>query len=237
MKDLLLFPHLGLGDLIVCNGLVRQLASKNKVFVLCRPQNVASARFQWRDNLNIELLELTGSFDEQEARAKEFFEFARKQDKPALGLGVWGTKPFEIDRWDHEMFRQAGLAFKDHRWNHFRVDRQPSREFELPAGKRYVFLHDDPKRGFKIDGTKLPRARKIVRPEPLPDKQGGAPCIFDWWATIEQADEIHVIDSAFLCLIDSLPHLRAKRIVFHRYARPGGRPPSTIKDWEVIDDD
>lgn len=232
MKDLLVFPHLGLGDLIVSNAIVRSLAKTYHVFVLCRPQNIESARFMWRDNMVIELLELTGNFQQQEERAKLFFRYAQQQGKETLGLGLWGQKPFDIERWDQEMFRQAGLDFKL-RWNEFRVDRQESREFE-PPGKRYIFVHDDIERGFKLDPAKLPKNRKVVKPEALPGLQGGASCIFDWWRTIENAEEIHVIDSAFLCLIDSLPHLKAKRLVFHTYARSNGRPPSTVKDWERL---
>lgn len=234
MNDLLLFPHLGLGDLVVCNALVRQLAAKRKVWVLCRPRNVESARFMWRDDHNIELLELPGDFEKQENHAKAFAEFAHKEhSKEVLGLGLHGSRPFDLDRWDQEMYRQAGLDFQKLRWNGFKVARQPSREFELP-GKKYIFVHDDPSRGFGIDPARLPKNRKVVKPEPLAAKQGGPANIFDWWGVIEGAEEIHCIDSAFLCLIDSLPCLKAKKFVFHKYARAEGKPPSTVKGWEVL---
>jgi hypothetical protein len=232
MKDLLVFPHLGLGDLLVCNGLIRTLSKTAKCWVMVRPRNAETARFMWRDNHNIELIVLTGNFEEQEDRARSFFDYAAKNGKKIIGLGAWGSKPFDIENWDVEMYRQAGVDWKD-RWNSFRVDRQESREFELP-GKKYIFVHEDKERGFAIDPTKLPKNRKIVRPEPRPSKNGGEPNLFDWWDTIEHAEEIHVIDSAFLCMIDSLPFLNAKRLVFHQYARPDGKPPHTVKDWERI---
>ena len=43
-----------------------------------------------------------------------------------------------------------------------------------------------------------------------------------------------MIDSSFAILADSLPDLKAKKLVVHLYARKGALPPRYRKDWDIL---
>jgi hypothetical protein len=95
-----------------------------------------------------------------------------------------------------------------------------------PAGA-YAFLHDDAR--FHIDRGRI-TARTIVTPD-----VGLTGNVFDYCLLIEKAAEIHVIDSAFMHLIDLLPDF-GQKLFFHRCARPTKtwQLPSLKKNWMIL---
>jgi hypothetical protein len=94
---------------------------------------------------------------------------------------------------------------------------------------KFAFVHDDADRGFVIPQKRLPKKLNIVRPEP-----GATENIFAYWGLLEQAQELHMIDSSFAILADSLPDLKAKKMQIHLYTRANALPPSYRKDFEVL---
>lgn len=212
MKAIFIQPHLGLGDAIVCNGLVRVLARcYDELHWPALSSNLASLRAMWADLENLLVVPVK---DDAES-SKHGKSFTRGL---VLRLGVFSNEPLETC-WDRQMYRQAGVPFEE-RW----------RSFKLPVGKweklcdPVAFLHDDPVRGFVIDRQQLPA--NACQP-------GRHDVIFEVLPWLQQAPEIHVIDSAFLCLADSVSTVG--RLVFHRYARPHGCPPTLAKSWEVLE--
>jgi hypothetical protein len=64
-----------------------------------------------------------------------------------------------------------------------------------------------------------------------------SPDIFDYLSLILNAREVHTIDSAFLCLIDTFPQVPSGRLFFHRYVRDPKDDwihPGLVKDWTVL---
>ncbi len=248
MKEALLYGHLGLGDHLICNALVRELAKTRRVIVLCKHHNAASVAFMFRDSTAIEVFGI-----KDDAEAKEATEMISKHGIEVVRLGMHTKEKWDISKWDESFFGQAGVPFQQ-RWNGFKVDRQPSRELALtkngdgnlhatfdpvptPPKGNYAFVHDDVTRGFQIDRSLVRKGRPMISPVLIKPTNGGEPNIFDWWGIIEGAGEIHCIDSSFLCLIDSLPCLKAKKYVLHLYAtfqqKPTG-PPKLAKPWEIL---
>lgn len=221
MNDLLLRGHLGLGDAIICNALVRHLAEKHFVCVLCKHHNMSSVAFMFRDLVNVELFGVAG--DDNDKEADEVTAHAEQQGYPVLRLGFTGAKPFDIQKWDQEFYRQASVPFSDC-WNKFKVARQPSKEIQkFDMNRDYVFIHEDKDRGCIINEKYLPRKRTrgISRVYAV---RGITDNIFDWWGVVENAKEIHVMESSFAILIDHLPEVKAKRICVHEYCRKSIAP-------------
>jgi hypothetical protein len=127
------------------------------------------------------------------------------------------------------MFEQAGIPFEK-RWSDWKIDRDLSREFEPPKCE-YAFVHEDTARGFCINGVdaSIPNHMAIVFAQ-----KGRTDNLFDYCRLIEGATELHLIDSCFAILADSLPSLKAKRKVIHLYARKGALPPTYRGDWEIL---
>ena len=219
-KELLIRGHLGLGDHLVTLGIVRKKAKDHEsVVVLAKSHNCCSLRWAFRDDPVIHVLSVADDSEADQLTALAELKFS------VLKLGLFNSEKFDRSKWDEQMYYQAGLEF-DERWNSFTVPRQPSIELPVPS-KPFVFHHDDRSRGFKMDLRRLPKGLTKVSPDPK-----AAPNIFAYWGILEAAQEIHCIDSAFACLVDSLPDLKAQRYVIHDYARQGSPPSRYAKPWE-----
>lgn len=224
--EILILPHLGGGDQIVSNAIVNHYADTHDVTVLCKSRDKISVAFMYRTRENITVIDV-----EDEAEAVRMAKAVKNAGKKFLGLGFYGTPPLPNPPplgWDKTMYQQAGIPFSD-RWNKFQVARQPSMEIEVPKGN-YIFLHDDPSRGYAINTDLLPKRVKIVRPTRTEKNN-----IFEFWGLLENAWRIDCIDSSFAILADSLPFRKAKKLVLHKYARPDGIEPQFLNDWERIE--
>ena len=120
------------------------------------------------------------------------------------------------------------------RWTSFYIQRSPDAEKKLtkalnPNNEPYIFLHEDGSRRYRIDRERIPKDIKIISPDKTQTNN-----IFLYIDLIQNAKEIHCIDSSFLNLIEhtdtgSVP------VIFHRYPRPGSLygTPSLRKNWII----
>jgi hypothetical protein len=221
MREILIRPHLGLGDALICNAIVRYYAQRYQVTVFAKPPNTKAVAWMFRDDPNITVFEVDG--DEEADAIRKHVESHQKE---VLGLGFYGEKPFAKSHWDQEFYRQAKIAYP-YRWHGFKVSQQLSMELPVPKG-RYIFAHDDPDRKCLINPDYLPKKIKVFKP-----KRELADNLFSYWSIIENAEEIHCMESCFAILVDHLPVIKAKRIVLHLYTRES-IPPKYQRTWERI---
>jgi len=222
VKRLVIYCHLGLGDAIICNAIVRDRASRyDRVVYFCKHHNHPSVKFMFRDLPNVWVVQASDDAD------AERFLSDRAKSEEVLRLGGTGDN-FVGAEFDKSFYRQAGVPF-EHRWDRWSVLRG-STELRAPCftDTKYAFIHSDPARGFNVDPFKLPSRVECEWVEPNKTEN-----IFEWWSIIENAEEIHVINSSFLHFIDSIP-TKAKRHVLHKYARPQGEYPTLRKDWKIL---
>ena len=60
MNSVYIYHHLGLGDHIIANGLVRSIAKEyDNVFLFCLPHNVLNVHLMYKDLKNLRLIALT----------------------------------------------------------------------------------------------------------------------------------------------------------------------------------
>jgi hypothetical protein len=164
MNDLWVFNHLGMGDEIICNGLIRELCKTNeRVIKFTQPQYVRQVRFMYRDLQNLTII-------------------------PAQSFGV-------------------------------------KRDIEFYYDGPFIFMHDDSRFRMKRPASDL----RIIHAHDLLSEN-----IFDYSWFIENAQEVHVIESAFLFLADSLDP--KGKLFSHRYARsyPPNNMPTLKHDWEIL---
>lgn len=220
--SLFLRVHLGLGDSIILNGLVRHFAALGQVVFPCKHHNLPSVRLMFRDVPDIYVLPVT---DDAEAD-----RLCAAHKGEVLKLGMFG-KDFTFTNWAECFYRQALLS-PEVRYSGFYFQRDWGKEF-WPHQCEYAFVHEDPARHMVIRPELLPEMT-LVRAE---KREGGT--IFDYTGVIEGAAEIHCIDSVFLSLCDQIK-TKAHWLVLHRYARPNSKengyagPPSLRKNWQVI---
>ena len=211
--------HLGLGDAIICNGLVREIAKSDDVMLPCYEHNLPTLRFMFRDLINVSIVPVK---DEVDMHSKAEENTALEDE--VLALGWYSELSFDKTKWDQELYRHACVPWEC-RWSSFKVDKGAD---DVVQTGEFGFVHMDEARAMRIKPALLPKIQYAT--------PGKAESIFEFRPLIEYATEIHMIDSAFLCLADSL-QLSAKRKVFHKYAREGGKSlhPTLSPGWEIIE--
>ena len=141
-----------------------------------------------------------------------------------------------MTRFDESFYAQSGLSL-ELRWNNFVIQRNDIKEqllySRLVVNEPYIFLHEDRSRNFIIDRKLINNKLQIVEPIPQCDDFS----IFDYLKIIENAAEIHVIESSFAHLIESV-EVQGERFA-HRYARPYvmddfRQQPTYRHDWNIL---
>ena len=203
-----LYTHLGLGDIILCNGLIREVCAKYpNVTIFCKPEYYTSVSFMFRDikNLTIE--------KSNDHLIKTMLLNVPDECKYVVGHGNYDSL---INKYtfDECFYRQIGLKFTK-RWNSFYVKRDHELEDRLYKdiidGKDYAFIHDDPSRGYIISEKYINPNLKKIRPKNVDN-------IFSYIKILENATEIHCMDSCFKHLADSFD-MGNKKLFYHLYVR------------------
>lgn len=238
LRILLYYPF-GMGDQIICQGIVREyVRNYGHITILAKDHNYPSVSFMYRDTPNITVLEIhktptkiteTSVILDTPNHEQLTFDLVK-----IIGLNylVWGDQSIQFEK---QLYDIAGVPFIK-KWENFFVERALDREHKLfertAPQKGYIFLHEDPERQYLINRNLLRKGTPIVSPSKDLTEN-----IFDYCTLIERADEIHVIDSSFMFLIDCLPYENPNQKLFiHRYARDNNECllPILKKDWTIF---
>lgn len=207
----LISHHLGMGDMIVHNGLVRHIYKRDyrkykTIYLLCYKHNAENVRRMYDDLKKFTLLEIEHD----------------NQIGDAINNFVGDKEDFHLDQEGYALYDEIGddAFFINKNYDKslrkdFRLVRNYSVEDEIFKKlifgvSEYIFIHDDEPRGYKIPEERLPALPKIRIPKDVP--------LFDTLKIIENAKECHVISSAFVCLLQSMPSLN-KNVIVHTSVR------------------
>ena len=235
MPSILILHHLGLGDHIMCHGIIREYAKRyDKIGLFCLPHNHASVAFMFRDIPGFTAIKAT----EQEAR-----EYIRTNAKRTDGSRYDKTKIIGFEFLDKtsdvplemQFYTLAGIDISK-KWDSFKVNRDRTLEKSLftkaAPEKQYAFIHEDRTRSYTIDRKRIdPRLAEFSPRTELAEN------FFDYATIIENAAEIHVIDSSFMFMIDCLDYTNPnQKLYIHRYARENNewQLPILRKDWVIL---
>jgi hypothetical protein len=240
MDTLILYHHLGLGDHMMCHGLVRETCKHHrKVIIFAKKHNIASVRFMFRDIRNLELIEGDDSV------ARSFIQ--KHPEMTLLPVGFGGLDWSSEDSLDVQFYGMGHVPIEA-KFSEFKVKRDAQGEaaffnelIDCNPEMRvlwgdYIFLHHDPERGMGIKLDRISSDLPVIQPNPK-----YTDCIFDYCKIIEKASEVHVIDSSFFHMIDCMSQYKGRlnqKLVIHRYARPhvsnSIEEPLRQKDWEIL---
>lgn len=227
MKTCLIYHHLGLGDTIICNGFVNDHADRfDHVFVFCKPIYYTSVEFLYRVNEKVTVLPA------DDADAMVIYDKLQTDIKKKIGFNLLKeTCDLNSCGFDKGFYYISGVDFEK-RYTYFKLNRDLNREKNLMnslglVSNNYIFLHEDPHRNFIID-------RKHIKNSSLPvffPKNNITDNIFDYCTIIENAKEIHVFDSSFKNLIETL-NIQTDQLYYHTYIK--GVTTDSIKKWHII---
>jgi hypothetical protein len=202
-----IYHHLGLGDHIICNGLVRCMINPNEKYTMfVKEHNLDSVRFMYKDLKNLTFLVGDDDF------AKNFIH-VNNISKENLIIAGFGRHP-NSKEFDDSFYLQNNIDFNS-RWSNFKCERDYESEktifnkFGVKEGE-YVFIHDDKSRGYEIDESYvINKDLPIIRPVIGYTKNS-----FDYCYLMQHSKESHFMDSSFRLIFDSF-QLRNNDLFFH----------------------
>lgn len=208
--------HLGLGDHIVCNAIVRDLYKKYGTLTLAvKEHNHGSVKQLYRD-LDIQFHKVKTDSDCMPLYFKT----------PTIRIG------FEHCRqdWEKSFYDQVGLDYSD-RFSKFYISRDLEREKaledKLNLPEEYAFVNRTASTG--SSDIELKTNLSLVELQPITDS------LFDWIGVIEKAKEIHTIDSSIFQLIRQLPTSGDKFFYdMRKVDSTRTTPPYEDPEWTII---
>ena len=205
-----IYHHLGLGDHIICNSIVRHFVETyHKVTVFCKPHYEENIKYMYKDDNNIKVLSVGEDIDVNR------YIHSEKIKKDVIFIGFDKLLTQNAKTFDEAFFKIVNLPF-EHRFEKFKFIRNKEKEKEVldmlnPNGEPYVYVHDDQKRGFSIDRKKINLNLKVIEN----DKRF---LMFDMLGLIENAEEVHVMQTGMKDLINSFIFNKPK-FFLHWYVR------------------
>ncbi len=231
MSSIVVYHPVGLGDHLACSGIVRTYATTHdRVGVFCLEQNYPSVSALYRDLPNVTVLRVRSHRDIQRFRLRNAMHLTRNHYDRVLNVRVLDEE--SGIQYEKQLYRSANVPIEN-LWDKFLLQRDAAAERalmeKLHAPGAYQFIHEDAR--FPLTPTKLSNL-PALRPDLALTKN-----IFDYCSVIECAQEINVMDSSFMFLVDCLDYTapNQKRFI-HRYARPNmpWNLPLLRKQWTIL---
>lgn len=228
MDKVYIHHHLGLGDHIICCGIIRQFCQiYRKVYLFCKHNNVLNVSFLYRDLTNLILIPISND--------NEVYQNITNENILRIGFENVGQiiQKFNVG-WDESFYRQINMPFKE-RWDSFNVLRDSKREEKLfnklnPDNLKFVLIHSTGSDGVnRINYNAIGKDLFVIEISPT-----NTNIIFDYLKLIEFAEEIHCIDSSFLHLVDSVKS--STNLFYHKNVkmRNVSESHTQIKKWNII---
>jgi hypothetical protein len=189
--------HLGMGDIIVHNGMIRKIAEDNpnsEIFLASKYAELKNVKYMFRDNTRITVIGVLND--------NEMFEISNPNnfDKIITSHFCNGT-PYSYDEYFDDAFYLFAKIDPIVKTQYFHIERDHELENrifdELITSKGitdYLFVHEKPELNINIDRNRLDSSLPIITADP---KYG----IFELLKVIEMAKSVNVISSSFLSLM------------------------------------
>jgi hypothetical protein len=199
-----IYHHLGLGDHIICNGMVRHYKEiYGKVTVFCKPHNYENVKYMYRDDEDITVLSVGEDWD------VNVYIFENKISKDVIKIGFDKLINYPMTKFDEAFYKIVEIPF-EYRFSKFLFLRDLEKEGEAfnfvnPNNEEYIFVHGN------VDRNKIRTDLKIIE---NPIKFG----VFDILKIIENATEVHIMESSIKCLVNSYIFEKPS-FYYHQYIR------------------
>ena len=228
--EIAIWVHQGMGDQIECNGLIRSYLDKYlRIFVFAKPPYIDMIKYMYRDTSRIEVLPtVRGSGpktpDQPEVISSQLKLYKNQNiDWLTVGYQYYNDRKFRGENCNQIFYNIAGVPYEDKvpRFFYKREIKEEERVYQKlnPQNEDYIFVHDDPERGFYIN---IKSDKKII-------KNDKSENIFYMRKILEKASEIHCMNSAIYCWIE---YIETTDNLYHYPLRSHGR--GQLKKWKSV---
>lgn len=222
MKELYIYHNLGLGDHIICNGLVRHYSKLyDKIYLFVKDKNFENVQFMYRDLNNIDYIVGTVYYDGRDIFVSPYLHYEN------LLRVTYNPQPNM--NFDECFYQSVNVPFEE-RWSEFFMLRDMDKELDVfnrfdIKENEYIFIQEDMNRGLGVDRGKINNDRNLKIISSDNDIK-----FFHLCYLIENANEVHVTESSFRPLIEHL-NMKTDKLFLHRYARSQDLEITTKKKW------
>lgn len=220
----LLEPHLGLGDNLICLGLIRTISEVNphkRFYLACLPSYFHSITWMFQESKNIFPVAVTRG---REARQLAGFLNATYQ--------TIGIKNVDIKRFDAHFYEEYQIPF-EYRWTKSYVPAGPQSDglYSLlnPVDEPYILVCRT-ESGNALFDLKIsnPHNYKVIEIHPATNN------IYDWVKLVKNAKEIHSIDTAFFHFVENTLYGCTDKPLFYHLARETPTKFSRRLPWNLV---
>jgi len=221
-NELIIHHHSGLGDAVICNGIVNFLSRKfDKIYLAAYEKIYDHLDYLYSENESVELI-----------KYKDAINLYKKNTLPKLRVGFEKNKK----NFNVAFYEQLSLDYQIS-YDYFYIPPDESKENKLLEHLKneyqieddFSLIHQVSSYGEVNLNVKSSLQRIYVEKETDIFKN-----IFLYKKVIENAKEIHCIDSSFLHLVERVP--TDAKLYFHNYKTKTQKPEKLIlkKDWIII---
>ena len=204
---LMLEPHFGLGDNLICIGLIKTLSARHpnkKLYYACLAPHYHALTWAFQALPNVYPMVVRNG--------REVRQLANFLHIPYRPIGI---SQMDVSQFDKCFYRQHEVPF-DHRWSLASTPAGPQSEALFarlnPTSEPYILLC-----GSGSDGQAHDLVINNSHNLKFITVHAATQNIFDWIKLVEKAQEIHTIDTGFIHFVENtLPLNTSKPLFFHR---------------------
>lgn len=203
-----IYHHLGLGDHIICNGLVNYIQKDlgEEITVFCKNHNFKNVEYLYRHNDKINVFSPYGIGDD--SHVLNYIE-EKKLQKDLIRIGFEQLDGSHDTTFDQEFYIKNNIPWSV-RFDFFEMKRDIDEENFIynqlnPNNEEYIFVHGN------LNMEKIRSDLKIIK---NPDQYS----IFNILKLIENSTECHLMESSVKCLVNSYKFDKPK-FYYHQYVR------------------
>lgn len=235
MKKHLLLWHVGLGDAVMCHGLVRSLVERYGDLTLpVLPPYANSIRWMFCDDPRIEFIVLEGwnkIIDDLEIHRRHISNWIDTSNYYVTSIGFLNESDrlFDgsSDPIDVRFYKQANVPWEA-KYTKVKFLKAPN-QISVPDVP-YAFIHEDPTRNLLIDHSLVSNSLlKVYATDYHVDN------IFQYSDLLRNASEIHVIDSSFANIVEVWGIPCKKFLYDAKHIRFCQGWPAYRRDWIVCE--
>ena len=200
----LIHHHLGLGDHFVCNGIVNYISkiTEAHISVICKQQNYVTVCCLYSEDKNISIIPIDTDCEDQ---IQQVNRYAIENDFRLLRFG-FGDDHIDPKAWDMSFYKELGIDFIE-RYRSFKLPKMPPETLLPVPSHKYIFVHDESSEG-KYDLKILSNLPQICVNKTDTDN------ILAYIGLIQNAEEIHCVNSSLFHLVDSMSNI-TKKLYYH----------------------
>lgn len=195
-KKIFVKTHLGMGDNIVHNGMIRKIAQDNpdcQIYTAAKEHNFKNVEFMFRDNDKITVISVNGD-------SGMAVHLRDTQYDKIITTHFADNNSLSYERYFDDAFYMLASMDPKIKTEYFHIDRDYDKENEIydelvtkNGITDYVFVHEKSEDRILIDRNRLEPNLPVI----IADRKYG---MFDLLKVIENAKSVNVVSSSFLSL-------------------------------------